>query len=472
MNDDTDTTTPPENETSAVQVEVVDEGPCRKRLRVSVSPERVTEELDTNYRQLRQTIQMPGFRKGKVPLSVLKGRFGKKIEAEVQEEMISSTFFDEVQNRELRVIGAPSFENIEFSPGDPLTYEAAIEIAPDFPMPEYKGLTVEALPIEVGTDEVEEEISSILDQHATLEPVGAGEQAEEDLAVCTVEIVDSEGNSLFERPEVYLKIGLDQVDNIEVAGMGEKLVGAAAEDQFEFPVDVPDDFPIEEARGGGATLKIRFHEAKRKQLPALDEEFLGNLGVDSEDALRSEIEKSLETRRRLQEEHRQEEVLVEKLLDSVEMEFPPSVLERRTEEISMGRRFHMMREGKSQEEIEADMAGKSDEVESEARTELKRIFVLDRIAEEENALVTEDEIGRRITAIAMTQQRSPDEVFEEYQKGGRLDELRQAMRREKVREVLRKRAKIEGASTAGTKDAAEDSAEDDADAESSADEKQ
>ena len=430
------------DEDSGVTVEFLDEGPCRKRMKVLVAEEKVTEELDTNYKQLRGSIQLPGFRKGKVPISIIKGRFGSKIEAEVQEEMISSTFFSEIEKRELKVLGQPSFENIEFAPGKVLSYEAAIEIAPSFDIPEYTGLAVEAFPIAVNLDEVQKEVDSLLEQHTSLEPIEAGEQKIDDMAVFHVEILDAEGTSVFDRDEVHLKIGLDQVDNIEVDGLGERLLSAKVEETLEFEIDAPEDFPLAEVQGQKVTLKIRFLEAKRPIKPTLDEELLGRIGVESEEMLRSEIEKNLETRRRVEEESRQEGLLVTEVISSVELDFPPSILERRQEEVAMGRRFRLMRSGKSQEEVEAALTSDEKEIEAEAREELKRYFILDAIADKENVLVTEDEIGRRITAIAMSTNREPQEVFEEYREGGMLDELRGSLRREKVRAVIRKKAKV------------------------------
>jgi trigger factor len=433
---DAGTTTP---ETS---VQILEEGPCRKRMKVEVPAARVEEELETNYKQLRETIQLPGFRKGRVPISILRGRFGKKIEAEVQEEMISRTFFDEVEKRELKVLGAPSFENIAFAPGDPLVYEAAIEVSPEFELPAYKGLEIDEQPVGVTAEDVDREVRSLLEQHTTLEPVPAGEKKTDDIAVCHLEILDGAGKEVFSRPEVFLKIGHDHVDQIALPGLGEKLIAAKEDEHLEFAVDVPGDFPIEEVRGGKVTLRLHFHEAKRPVVPALDEEMLARLEFGSVEELRAGIERNLEMRRRLQEENRQEEELVERIVEGVRMEFPPSVLERRKEEISMGRRFRQLREGRSQEEIEKSVAGDAEAIETEAREELRRIFILDRIAEEEKVLVTEDEIARRISAIALTSRRDPQEVFQEYRENGLIGDLRAGMRREKARAVLRKKAKL------------------------------
>ena len=101
-------------------------------------------------------------------------RFGSKIEDEVKEDMVNSTFFDAIESHELKVIGTPSFENIVFSPGDPLTYEAAVELAPTFEIPNYVGLEIDAQPVSVGADEVTKEIDEILEQQTRLEFLESG----------------------------------------------------------------------------------------------------------------------------------------------------------------------------------------------------------------------------------------------------------------------------------------------------------
>lgn len=457
----TGTETPGTEQAAGVSIEINDDGPCRKRMKFVVSAERMSDELDSNYRQLRGTIQLPGFRKGKVPLSIIKGRFGSKIAEDVKEEMVNSSFFDAIEERELKVLGRPSFENIEYEEGGTLSYEAAVELAPEFDLPEYKGLEIDAQPVAVTAEEVTAEIDAILEQQTRLEPIAVGEQQNDDFAVCHVSIVDSEGNSVFDRDEVHLKIGLDSVDNIEVPGLGEALIGASAEETREFAIDAPEDFPVEAVQGHSVTLRIRFLEAKRAVKPELNEETLGQLGVESEDALRSEIEKSLENRRRIEEETRQESELVDAMLESMELEFPPSILERRTEELSVSARFRMMREGKDKDETEAEVAANRAEFEKESRAELTRYFVLDAIADKEQVFVTEDEVARRLTAIAMTTGRQPQEVAEEYRENGMLDELRGGIRREKVRAVIRKKAKVN--QPAGAEETASEEADGDQD---------
>ena len=122
------------------------------------------------------------------------------------------------------------------------------------------------------------------------------------------------------------------------------------------------------------------------------------------------------------------------------MELPPTLLEKRRESLDLGLRYRLQRQGESEEEIDKHV--KEAPSQEQACQELKQIFIFDRIAELEKLIVTEDEIMERIRSLAVTYQRNPEEVLEEYRSAGRLAELRDSMLREKSRRFLREKAKV------------------------------
>ena len=142
-------------------VELLEEGPCQKRMRTEIPAESVTVELDESYEQLAKTIQLPGFRKGRVPRSVLERRYAEKVEEDVREDLMSGIFQKEVEKRELRVLGSPSFDNVEFGAGKPLRFDAVFEVAPTFELGDYKGIEIESRQVEVTEDEVGGELDSL-----------------------------------------------------------------------------------------------------------------------------------------------------------------------------------------------------------------------------------------------------------------------------------------------------------------------
>ncbi len=422
------------------QAECSSEGPCRKRLQIEVAQSTVAEELAKNFKQLRDTIQLPGFRKGKAPLALLKKRFGEQVKEDVREELIGRAVEEQFEAAEWKPIGPPEFEKIEFSADANFTFEAVFDVQPTFDLPTYKGIEIEGKSVEVEESEIDREVEMICEQASSLEPVPVGEHAEGDFAVVDLSMVIDD-DPIFERQEVLLKIGDDHIDSIEIPDLGKALLEAAQDDVIENSVQVPDDFPDAAHHGKTASLKLTLKDAKKKVTPELDAAFIEKLGVESEDDLRSKVRDNLEGRRKAQEDTRQEDLLAEMVANSVEMELPEAMVAKRKESKTHRLEAELIQGGKSEEEAKEE-AQKDDSAETEARKELSRIFVLDRLADEEKVFVTEDEVVQRLQAIATTYQQPLEQVVEQYRNGGMLPELRNGMRREKVKQMLRKKAKV------------------------------
>jgi len=426
----------------ASQVDCSEEGPCRKRLHIEVSLETVAKELEKNFRQLRETVQMPGFRKGKAPLPLLKKRFGEQVQDDVREDLIGRAVEEQFESAEWKPLGAPEFEKVEFSTDDKFTFEAVFDIQPTFELPDYKGIEITDESVAVEESEVEREVEMICEQSSSLEPLALGEHGEGDFAVVDLALF-IEGESIFEREEVLVKIGEDKIDSMEVPELGQALIKAGQDELIEKTVQVPEDFPAADHREKDATLRLVLKDAKKKITPELDAAFLEKLGVESADDLRGKVRENLENRRKAQEEARQEDLIAEQVGNSVEMELPESMVSQRMESKVQRRAMELAQDGKSEEDARSE-AEKDEGIANEVRQELTRIFVLDRLADEEKVFVTEDEVVHRLQAIATTYQQPLEQVLEQYRQGGMLPELRNGMRREKVKQVLRKKAKISG----------------------------
>lgn len=426
----------------ASQVEVADEGPCRKRLKITIAPEKVASELETQFKQLKANVMLPGFRKGKAPLKRLKSRFGEQVEQDVREDLINRSMEEQFEAADFSPIGFPEYENIEFSTENPFTFDAVFDVQPSFELPEYKGIEVESELKSVEDGDVDAEIERITEQASSLEPLEVGTQAEGDFVVVNLDLT-ADGESIFSREEVMMKIGDDFIDSMEIPGLGKDLAGAAADAVIEKSAQVPEDFPEAEHHGKTADVKLVIKDAKKLVAPEMNEEFFGRLGVESEEDLRNKVREGMEGRHEAEENTRQEDLLSEKVADSVEMELPESMLERRKESLVRNKSMELMRDGASEEDATAE-AEKDDELANQARLELVRIFVLDRIAEEEKVFVTEDEVVQRLQAIASAYQRPLEEVIEQYRNNGMIPELRNGMKREKVKQLLRKKAKVSG----------------------------
>ena len=437
-----DTATAESQDFIASNVEVVEEGPCRKRMKITIAPETVATELETQFRQLKANVMLPGFRKGKAPLKMLKSRFGEQVEQDVREDLIGRSVEEQFEASEDKPIGFPEYENIEFSTENPFTFDAVYDVQPTFELPDYKGVEVDSELKTVEDADVDAEIERISEQASTLEPLEVGKQAEGDFVVVDLELT-ADGESIFSREEVMMKIGDDFIDSMEIPGLGKDLAGATADAVIEKSAAVPEDFPQAEHHGKTADVKLTVKDAKKLVAPEMNEEFFGRLGVESEEDLRNKVREGMQGRYEAEENTRQEDLLAEKVADSVEMELPESMLERRKESLVRNKAMELMRDGVLEADATAE-AEKDEELANQARLELVRIFVLDRIAEEEKVFVTEDEVVQRLQAIAATYQQPMEAVLEQYRNNGMIPELRNGMKREKVKQLLRKKAKVSG----------------------------
>lgn len=431
-----------------ILVEITDAGPCKKRLHAELTADSVTKEIDANYTEIAKSIQLPGFRKGKVPRSVLERRYAEKIHEDVRKELLETSFEKEVEKLELRVLGEPTFDNVQFEVGQPLRFDAVFEVHPQFPLPTYKGLTIEPKPVEVNDGDVDRELDSLREEFAAIDPVEFGSQRDDDVAEVDLRLLEGDVEHL-SREQVYLKIGVDRVDNMVVGGLSAGLRSVAKDGELRFQVEIPEDFPRTELRGRTLEMVITVKSITRSILPAVDEELAKRCGLDSLVDLRSNIRKSLETRRRIHEEFRQEDELLTRLTSELQTELPVSMIDARIQELDLYERLRLARLGHSREDADNEMAKSEAERRKQAEEDVKQLFLTDRIAEEEKIFVTEDDIGGRIQAIASAQNRSPTEVLEEYHGRNRLAELRDNLMREKVRAFIRRKAKVTGTEAAG-----------------------
>lgn len=434
----------PMAETTDSGVQVVDEGPCKKRLVAEIPAERVTEKVEAQYRELRKNVQMPGFRTGKVPRTVLQRKYGEQIEAEVKDELLQEAFRDQIEQNELHMVGEPDFGKVEFKVGEPFVFEATFEVAPTFDLPEYKGLKIDAQPVTVSDDEVDKELQQLIDQSASWEGLAEGEPpAEGDVAFLSMRI-EIEGADDYEREGLFVKLGEDRVDDIPAPGISEKLLAAKAGDAVEITVTLPDTFEREELREQEHLIHLTAKDFRRESKPEVDDTFASRFGVETADELRKSIREGVETRLQRTEDRRQEDELVAHIVDNLDMDLPQGVLERETEQLRVSRTQDLVRQGKSKEDAEVEVAADT-KVTGDAERALREGFAMNKIAEDELILVTEDEIAARIGEMAQLYQTSPAQLFEEYRKRGMLHELRNGLLMEKVREFLRKKAIVSGA---------------------------
>jgi trigger factor len=455
-----------EDDSLGTVAEVETLGPCKLRVTARVEAEKVDTRLDKAYDDLIQTVSLPGFRRGRVPRRLLEKRYGEEVDKDIKEQMLAESFAEVVEEKELRLLGAPDYEKVEFSAGKDLTYETDVQVHPEFDLPKYKGIEVEREVVPVDEDAVDKELESLRRDRTNMVPIAVGDAGDEDQFVGVFKLFDGDVE-VKESDQVAFSPKTGRLEHFSIEGLSELVKGwgrAAAGTSDARPlvadVTVPESYPEEVLRGKDLRLEFTLAETRTPEVPELDEEFAKGLGCESVEDLRKTIQERVEKDAKTRENRLIEKSIIERLLEEADLDLPKDLIDRQRklaeEQIEQKQLASGNDDEAPSEEEAADDSGKAATLREEAgekaaeelSRELKEFFLLERIGEKETIVATEDEVKQRVQMMAMVYGVPPATMITQLRESGRLDEIRMNLRNEKVKAFLRKKAKI--SSPAGT----------------------
>ena len=460
-----------ESEGLGTRTEVEELGPWKRRILAAVPRDTVQEHLDRNYRELASSVQIPGFRRGRVPRRLLEKRYGEDINSDVKDTLLTESFQEVLKSRELKIFGSPRFDNIQFDTEDDFRYEVEIEVQPEFDLPEYKGLQVEREAVSVDEKVVDEELEKLREQQRTLLPVNAEEAGPDDFYLGRYELY-VDGTQVKTQDDVEFLPASERIVEFPVEGLADRVASWKRADNqpLVVPVRVPSDYSDEVLREKDAELRFFLLDAKRAKLPELDDEFANKLGRESIAEARKDLRATLERRTKLKEDQRLQALLVDGLLSGVDFEIPDDIIERHAksegqpddgaEETGSAQETGgaIVPEAEASEDVESDEPKKaetSEEAKDEARRRLKEFFVLEVIAEKEKIYATEDEVRKQVEMMAALYGTDAKNLWNTLRDTGGLDELRANLRSDKVKAFLLKKAKVVEAAKGASENAGE-----------------
>ena len=256
---------------------------CLATLRVEVSSEKVAKVWDRVAGEFSQHAKLPGFRPGRAPRNVVEMKYKKEIREEVQQKVMSESVREAITEKKLRVLSIENVEDVEFAADKALRYTATVVTAPEFEIPEYKGIAVEEKPVAVTDEEVNEAIENLRDRAADFTDVAERGLQMEDYAVIdyTGTIDGKLVQEVFEKAGKPLSTGADfwirMTPEAFFPGFTDRLIDAKTGDAREFDIDVPADFVIKEMAGQKIHYAVTVKGVKQKTLPELNDEFAGKV---------------------------------------------------------------------------------------------------------------------------------------------------------------------------------------------------
>ncbi len=393
----------------------------RVKIVVEVPFEELTDELAKAYRKIASQTQVPGFRRGKVPPRVIDQRFGRAtVLSEVVNEIIPRTYESVVAEQGFTPLSQPEVEVTRLEDGELIEFTAEVDIRPNFDLPEHAGLRVEVDEAIVTEEDVEEQLLSLRTRFATFNPV---DRPAGDGDVLLVDIVaTSDGEPVDEYSATALSYELGTEGAVE--GFDQAVTGAVAEEVREF-VHTPTDGPHE---GRDIAVAVTVHAVRERVLPDADDDFATLASeFDTIDELRADLRERL-GRVRLVEQGQQARTRAhDAYVDQIDVPLPQSLITGQLEE-------HFT-DGHGDDEHRA-------EFEAELRKNLKSQLVMDKLAEEQELSVTEQELSAWLVAQAPRYGMGPDEFANALVQAGQVQQAISDVRRGKALELILSAAKI------------------------------
>jgi trigger factor len=422
-----------------MQVKIEDVSPVEKKLIVSVPWNAVDTRMGEAFRELTKSVQLKGFRKGKVPRSVLERMFGKRVRAEVAVQLVRESFMTAVTEHKLEAVSEPRIEDApEIQSGQPFSFTAIIEVRGDIQVGEWKGMQLGRRPLVLGEEAVDMALEQIRREQTELRPI-EGREVLADTDIAAISLKGTIGEHEVERPQMPVDLG--DPEHEPLPGLRAALLGlplSAADQRVE--LTIPAEHPDPDLAGRTASLTVSVLDARQKDVPELDDELAKDTGrAESLEELRKVVRVELEAR---VEADIQEEVRKEALAELVKRNPIPvagSLVER-----SIDSKYARLRQlfGMSPED-NSELDGElRDKLRASAADDVRGQLLLDQIATQEGIEVADADLDDRVARVARSSGQAPGRARADMERDGRLDSLRFQIRQEKTLDLLVQHAEV------------------------------
>lgn len=424
-----------------MDVKLAEDGPCRRTLNIVIPPEKVKEHISQVYKQAASQVEIKGFRPGKVPRRVLEKKYGDQILAEAKESLINQSFENALREQGVTPLGRPDLKGVDEKPLDEaagLEFEVHFDVRPEIEISNVKGLEVPRGVDEVTDEDVESALGQLANEKRTLqsvdEPVGDGDFVKTDLV-----FKNEQGELVSERKGAQLNTNIP-VAGTDAEAFATKLRGAEKGSELELELVFPDTFDKEEVRGQKGTVSMTVEEVLRVTPAPIDDELAKKYDFETLEAMREELTKRVGEEKARSNKARQEQDLINILINENQFDLPQSMVEDQAEAALKDFRERLKQAGMEEAEIESKIEGAKDEARTDAERRVRAFFVLEAVAKKEKIFVTEGDMEVELRQIAAHNNVSVEEVREHYETHRMLPDLRLGLMERKVRDFLRDNA--------------------------------
>jgi trigger factor len=405
----------------------------------TLAKETIESNLDKIAKEAAKTMDIQGFRKGKVPVAVVKQRYADKLREDAEGEALRAVLTEGLKELKINnedLVGEPGISKFDKKEDGSIDIEINVATKPEIDLGDYKSLIPEVEDKEVSEDEINAKLDEMAKQSAPLEKIKRKRMVREgDFAVIDFEgFVDGEAFEGGKAEKYTLEIGSGSF----IPGFEDQIIGMKYEEEKDVVVTFPEEYQAKNLAGKEATFKVTLHEIQEKTEAELDDEFAKKMLPNEEDATLDSLKEKIKEQltNEVKAKYYREELkpaYLEKLIENLNFALPTSVVDQEVNH-ALNNKVRSM----SEDEIKAlqEDASKVEEIREElkgdAENSVKATFIVDALAKAEEVEVSDQEVTQVLYFEAMQMGQNPQEVVKQYQEAGYLPAIKMSMIEEKV----------------------------------------
>ncbi len=404
----------------SVQVEKLEKNMAK--LTIEVSAEELDKAIEKVYQKQKNSINVPGFRKGKVPRAMVEKMYGAAVFYEdAANELIPAAYEKAYDECGEDIVSSPKIDVVQIEKGKPFIFTAEVALKPEVTLGKYKGVKVDKVEVSVTDADVDAEIDRERERNAR--SISVSDRAVKDGDQTVIDFEGFKDGVAFEggKGENYpLTIG----SGAFIPGFEEQLIGKNIGEEVEVNVTFPEQYQAEELAGQPAVFKVTVKEIKEKQLPELDDEFAAEVSeFDTLAEYKEDVKKNLTEKREKDAKNAKEDAVIDAIIEDAKMDIPDAMVETTQRQMVQEFAQNIQMQGLSIEQYfqftgltaEAMM----EQVKPQAEKRIKSRLVLEAVVKAENIVATDEDFDKEIARMAEMYQMEADKVKESIGEEGK-----------------------------------------------------
>lgn len=411
--------------------------PCQREVSIEIPADVVAKEEQHVISELQKHARVPGFRRGKVPPAIIRQRFSEDIKSELVEHLIPRYFRQETEKQHMVPVSQPQVTDLDMAGGKPMRFKASFEVLPEIDVTGYQEIHPEKIEISVTDEEVDQALANLREQHSTYENVEEARPLQDgDYAQAGFTGTSGEADAKpINVDDVLVEIGGTNT----MAEFSDNLRGAKAGEARSFDVTYPQDFSDKRLAGKTVHYEVQIKSIKRKSAPELTDDFAKEVGTEFEslENLKLRIRESIQAGKQQEEDHRAKDKLVQDLVTKFDIAVPESMVEQQIDtRLDRGMRALAAQGMRTEDLKNMDMGRLREGQRQAARREVQASLLLDKIADVETVVVSDEELNQEIESLAKQMQQTAEAVRKRLEENGAVDRIRARIRNDKTLEML------------------------------------